>query len=711
MTELRRRSPAEGRPIATRLRHFVYLLWALLFLVCVLAAGALQIQRNEVSRLTLATGPAVDASNRVLQTMTDAETGLRGYQVSHDPALLAPYRGAQARTMEALATLQGKLVLSTRDDDDAARHSRLEDGQRFAVSQWWAYALSTEQAVSRGEATDVRQGRLLFDSFRRVNAALGQHIEAERDQTRTAALTAATAGMAASIAATLVAMLVAFVLGRRAARSISAPLAALRDTMNRQRRGEPGARAREDQGSLELRSLAADFNALTEQNQGLQDIQARDLRMNTLTFEIARAIRAASDTQQALDVLCAALGQGLGADRVMANTVAPHHKVVLGAQWHLPDLPPLGDIPDDLLPHIGRFAEELWLAEGFAARDDFLAPDVQSRERSRIFHEATGARAVIMVPIGLGDRVIGMIFVLMVHEPRRWSQSEASTVQQVAGFVGRAVVEDDRRAHQSEYVDRLERLDRQKTDFLATVSHELRTPLTSISGYLELLQDGDAGELPREAQRMLEVIDRNTSRLRGLIEDLLVLNRIEGGGLKVNVVGVSMPEMITHIGQELAPLAQSGAIDLDIAAGPGTAIVQGDRGHLHRAVVNIVSNAIKFSRPGGVITISCALDQGAGRVLVTCQDRGIGIPADDQGQLFTRFYRASNATEQAIPGTGLGLTIVKQIVEDHGGELRLTSVEGEGTTVVMDLPLLAGAPTPAVGGNGYPSGDVSGIRA
>ena len=87
------------------------------------------------------------------------------------------------------------------------------------------------------------------------------------------------------------------------------------------------------------------------------------------------------------------------------------------------------------------------------------------------------------------------------------------------------------------------------------------------------------------------------------------------------------------------------------------------------------------------MTIRCTLDQGAQRVLFTCQDRGIGIPADDQAKIFTRFYRASNATAQAIPGTGLGLAIVKQIVEDHGGELRLTSVEGEGTTVVMDLPL------------------------
>ena len=110
--------------------------------------------------------------------------------------------------------------------------------------------------------------------------------------------------------------------------------------------------------------------------------------------------------------------------------------------------------------------------------------------------------------------------------------------------------------------------------------------------------------------------------------------------------------------------------------------------------MNIVSNAIKFSRPGGVDTIGCTVDHDSHRVLFTCQDRGIGIPIDDQAQLFTRFYRASNAQDQAIRGTGLGLSIVKQIVEDHGGELRLSSVEGEGTTIVMDLPLSESDQTP-----------------
>ncbi len=421
-------------------------------------------------------------------------------------------------------------------------------------------------------------------------------------------------------------------------------------------------------------------------------IHARDLRMHELAFEIERAIRSASGTQQALDVMCAILGKGLGADRVLSHSVNADRNVVHDVQWHLPDLPPLGDTSHyQGTPRVGRLAEELWQSSKTRALNDYLGSEAsfKSKERAQDFQRATGARAIIFAPIGLGDRVIGMIYVIMVNQPREWTPSEANAVQQVAAFVAQVIVDDEHQKFQNEYIDRLERLDQQKTNFLATVSHELRTPLTSISGYLELLQDGDVGELTGEQHQVLEVVDRNTSRLTSLIGDLLVLNQIESGGLKLNVTGVSMRELITHAGEELYPLVSGGAVELDIDAGPEAAIVQGDRGHLHRAVVNIVSNAIKFSHPEGVVTIRCTLDQGARRVLFTCEDNGIGIPADDQEQLFSRFYRASNATDQAIAGTGLGLVIVKQIVEDHGGELRLTSVEGEGTTVVIDLPLSA----------------------
>jgi two-component system, OmpR family, phosphate regulon sensor histidine kinase PhoR len=665
----------------------------MLLVVSFTAVGALRIQAADIVQLTQVQGPAVDANNQVLQAMDDAQTGLRAYQLSGDRALLQPYLGTYDRTMASMAALQKDLELGSGGGVDAARHDDLGTRHRRAVEAWWVNALSTERALSRGERTSAFEGLALFTSFRAAHAALAGHLTAERDQSRLAARTLSSRGEVISIAAMLLSMLMMLILGQRVARTISRPLIELRDTMVRHRADEPGARAREDQGSSELRSVARGFNALMDQNLALQQSQARALDTHQITLRIARAIRAASDTQQALDVVCATLGEGLGADRVVANTLGVDRDVELGAQWHLPNLPRLGDPPG--LSELGGLAEELWLSAGMRARDDLLEPELLAQEPDRTLRRETDARALIMAPIGLRDRVIGMIYVCMVDEPRTWTIAEVNVVQAVAGFVAKAVVDAEHQAHQREHVAQMQQLDRQKNDFLATVSHELRTPLTSISGYLELLQDEDAGELTGQQHRMLEVIDRNTMRLRSLIEDVLVLSRIEGGVPRARFAEVSIRALINRVGEELGPLAQGSDIDLEIDAGPQAAIVLGDRASLDRAVVNVLSNAIKFSRPGGVVTLRGAVDEVAGRVLITCQDHGVGIPAQDQADLFTRFFRASNATEQAIPGTGLGLSIVKQIIEDqHSGGLRLTSVEEEGTTVILDLPLYEPAEDP-----------------
>jgi len=719
MSERRRHQAAQPKTIAVRLRGLIFLCWAMLLVVCFTAVGVLAVQSDNISRLTLIVGPARDATLQVRQDMTAAQTGLNAYQVSGDRALLQPYVGTHDRTMAALATLQGRLAQGADGTADAARRQVLGERHRLAVEQWWADALLTERALSRGERVDMVHNRALFTRYSAASAALGDYLTTERDESQLLARTLSTRGEVVSIVVTLGALIVMLSLGRRFAGSISRPLIELRDTMVRQRKGEPGACARDDQGSVELRSVASDFNALTEQNLALLQAQARDLESHQVTLAIARAIRATSNTQQALDVMCAAMGEGLGADRVVAKTIGDRQEVQLGAQWHRPNLRPLRDLT--LLPELGGLAEESWLSGGFRARDDLLAGEASRQGLDRYFHQVMGVRAVVMVPIGLDDRVIGMIYVFMVSEPRVWATAETNVIQAVAGFVARAVVADERQVNQQEYVNRIERLDRQKSDFLATVSHELRTPLTSISGYVEVLQEQETGELTAQQHRMLEVISRNTFRLRSLIEDVLAVSRIEGGVSKANFIEVSVRKLITRVCEELSLLAQSRAIELEIDAGSQAARVLGDQASLDRAVVNILANAIKFSRPGGVVTIKGTLDQGARRVRITCQDHGVGIPAQDLANLFTRFFRASNATDQSIPGTGLGLSIARQIVEEqHGGELRLTSVEDEGTAVVIDLPLCEPLQEPSqtqgtVGndtvGNGSELEDVFGIRA
>jgi len=708
MFRWRRRRAAQGWSITARLRLLVILCWAMLLVVSFTAVASLEAQSRNIRLLTLVQGPARDANIEVLRAMTDAQIGLNAYQLSADRTLLQPYFGARDRTMTALATLQDALATGLAPGDASGLHQELTDRQHLAAEQWWTTAVTMELAISRGERTEILQSRALFERFRAANAALDVHLTIERDQTQVEARALASRGQAITVVATLVALIAMLLIGRRLAATISRPLTELRDAVVRQREGEPGVRASEGQGSKEMRSLAISFNELTTQNVALQQTQARALGMNQLTFGIASAIRGVSNTQQALDILCAELGEGLGVDRVVASTFDANGMTLFDAQWHLADLPALGEMSADLVAHLVRLANEVWLAEGSRVRVDFLAPEVESSERARAFHRETGARSVIMAPIGFGDRVMGMVYAITVHDRREWSESEANTVRQVAGFVARADVEAENQERQREYVGQVQRLDQQKSDFLATVSHELRTPLTSIAGYLELLEDEDVGELTAQQHGMLEVISRSAGRLRSLIEDVMMLSRIEGGASKDNFVPVSIRSLVTRAGEELWLLAQSSAVELEIDAGPKDAIVLGDRASLDRAVINILSNAIKFSRPGSVVTVTSTLDQEARRVLITCQDHGVGIPIRDQGDLFTRFFRASNATDQSIPGVGLGLSIVKQIVEDHHeGHLRLVSVEGEGTTVVIDLPLCELPQAPEADGNDSQSGGVS----
>src|SRR5260370_19378293 len=193
---------------------------------------------------------------------------------------------------------------------------------------------------------------------------------------------------------------------------------------------------------------------------------------------------------------------------------------------------------------------------------------------------------------------------------------------------------------------------------------------------------------------MLGVIERNTVRLRGLIEDILVLNRIEAGGLLAGSTELSVSELVGETVEELSPLADKAAVRLDMDTDlhdHERATVIGDRTQLQRALVNILSNAIKFTPSQGTVRLSCHIDSDTDEVVLTCEDTGIGIPEADLAQLFTRFFRASNATSQAIPGTGLGLAIVQAIVEIHVGTLTVDSVEHQGTTITMRFPR-AGAP-------------------
>jgi signal transduction histidine kinase len=227
----------------------------------------------------------------------------------------------------------------------------------------------------------------------------------------------------------------------------------------------------------------------------------------------------------------------------------------------------------------------------------------------------------------------------------------------------------------------LREVDELKTRFLSTVSHELRTPLTSISGYLQLLEQGVVGELTPEQLGYVHVAQRNGERLASLIDDLLMLSRFDAGRIDLKSEPVDLAEQLRNLREEMQPVADKGESRLELETA-GDLVVEGDARRLQQSFANLVSNAIKFNRPGGEVKISAAARNGAAVVEVT--DEGVGIPPGELTRIGERFFRASTTTN--VPGTGLGLAITREIVERHGGTLEIESEVGSGSTFRISLP-------------------------
>ena len=238
---------------------------------------------------------------------------------------------------------------------------------------------------------------------------------------------------------------------------------------------------------------------------------------------------------------------------------------------------------------------------------------------------------------------------------------------------------------QVEQNDRLRKLDRMKDDFVASVSHELRTPLTSISGYVELMIEGEAGGLNEEQLNFLGVVRRNADRLLRLVGDLLFAAQSDARQVEFERAPVDLLRLVTHAFEAARPAAADREIELALET-ETVGGFEGDAGRLGQMIDNLLSNALKFTPPGGTVLVRLSRRDEAAEIEVS--DTGMGISEDDQQRLFERFFRTSDATEQAIQGTGLGLSIAAAIVEGHGGSIEVKSEIGRGTTFRVVLPVV-----------------------
>ncbi len=256
--------------------------------------------------------------------------------------------------------------------------------------------------------------------------------------------------------------------------------------------------------------------------------------------------------------------------------------------------------------------------------------------------------------------------------------------------------------------ERLQELDKMKSNFLATVSHELRTPLTSVIGYSEMLLEGLAGELTDEQHEYVQTIMNKGETLLELISQILDLSRIESGHLRISREEFSIAEALEQAMTSVLPQAQKGQLTLDVQIDNDLPLYLGDRDKIRQIVVNLLGNAVKFTPDGGTITLTADLHSGSRRekpkeeddfgaselfdldeeefVRITVQDTGIGIAKDKLPHVFERFYQVDNTSTREYGGTGLGLSIVKSFVDAHDGEIWVESDSGQGTRFTILLP-------------------------
>ena len=220
------------------------------------------------------------------------------------------------------------------------------------------------------------------------------------------------------------------------------------------------------------------------------------------------------------------------------------------------------------------------------------------------------------------------------------------------------------------------------SDLVASVSHELRNPLTSIVSFTDLLRDGLETDGLSEQREFLDIIQRNSDRLLRLVDDLLLLDRLESGAVQPECEDVDLPTIVEVAALSIGPAVEDKGLVLDVECGEGPPL-RGDVGRLGQLVDNLLANAVKFTLPRGSVRVTTEPLSNGWRLVVS--DTGIGVPADEQGKLFRRFYRASNARQDATSGSGLGLVIARRIAEMHRGSIELCSDEGRGTTVTVEL--------------------------
>ena len=411
----------------------------------------------------------------------------------------------------------------------------------------------------------------------------------------------------------------------------------------------------------------------------VKEAEARAER-ETLVNRIAQRARGSLDPGEILRATVDELAKVLGVTRAVVATGDSEANLDVIYEWTAEGAPQMGLGPRDL--PVSRLAARL-------GRTLFVT-DVREDRRFSDPKTASalakvGVIAIAATPIRIGGRFAASLALVHTDRPREWTADDARLIDSVAHELRGAIAAAEAFEQQRAAVADLERLNRAKSDFVSIVSHEFRTPLTGIQGFSEMMQSEDL--TLDEMREYAGDINKDAHRLNRMITEMLDLDKMESGRMEIHREAVDLNALVGEATDRMRPNAPRHPLSLRLD--PMVGEVSADRDKLTQVMANLLSNAVKYSPDGGEIVVSTRVEGNTAHVVV--RDHGMGIPKAALETIFERYGRVESLATRHIQGTGLGLPIVRQIVQLHGGAVWMESTVGEGSVFHVTLPRGAAA--------------------
>jgi signal transduction histidine kinase len=341
----------------------------------------------------------------------------------------------------------------------------------------------------------------------------------------------------------------------------------------------------------------------------------------------------------------------------------------------------VGRMPDDAVLRSGEGV----VGRVFASREPLIVEDYQTWEGRTTVGQQTGLRACIAVPLIRSGRALGALGIRSYDPAVRYTADDAQMLALFADQAAAALTTVEAFSRQAQAVEQLERLNRAKSEFVSIVSHEFRTPLTGIQGFSEMMRDEQLSV--EEMREYAGDINKDVQRLNRMINEMLDLDRMESGQMTIHPERIDFNAVIDDAASRVRPNAPNHTLTLDLQ--PDLPHIHADRDRMTQVASNLLSNAVKYSPTGGRITLTTRAE--GGQLLFDVRDEGLGIPKDALEAIFERYSRVDSQATKDIQGTGLGLPIVRQIVQLHGGRVWAESELGRGSVFHVALPLAGAA--------------------